>query len=318
LDLSQEEASVERIRDFIKSTIIEASFNTENDISSTLVFLKALAETHVLKQERNIKGNLADDKTNNKKTDDDGLILSVGVEDEFWNTVISPNLADIYGFFRSVLLGYCKKKLSESLITTCSSNNSYSSESDSSSTTNTISRGGFAHHQLLGLLQKGLRTFLVFVKRSVLNSSSGGVNNGNNVKNLEAAESVGFELCEFLSDSIDVGLDIRCNIGLALVYIAALKLGGSDKRFAMFCEEIFDPGEKFGSEDKLLKRILSLCGKDVNRISFAVGVLNCLTPREGHEEYSKLMFKVGRNILEIDHGYVIYNKVGKREELPDE
>jgi len=279
---------VAKVQDFIK-TMISAKPGDEcreRDVTNCLVFLKAVAET-----QPNLK------KSPSQEKNEFGESKVAGFKDTFWTDVTYPMLPEIYTFFSTVCLQYCHRKLGDAIMTSSGDDHEV------------IARGGFAHHHLLGVLQKGLRTLLVFLKKDI--SSKDCRSAEIRSESLIAVEDLGNKLCEFLDESMDVSLDIRCNMGLALVYISVLKLNGRWDEFERLCERIFrhredsTPNCITNFPDPFFDEICRLAAqKDLNRISIAVGVLNCLNSQETLN-FTGLMFMIGQNILDIDHGYVI-------------
>jgi hypothetical protein len=216
--------------------------------------------------------------------------------DHYWEHIIFPNLSDIYGYLVSTVLHFCEiKRKGLSFKVTEGSGD-------------TPSSAGFAHHQILGLLQRCLRTILVFLKRGLIaNKISGSLEDSeSNLQLNKNLNELGRILCGFMNDPVEIGLDIRGNVGLAISYLILYKLKGRKSDSVKFFEEIFKsenhPMKLNGSENEILEIVAHTASKDFNRIGLAIGILCSMDFGDTDVDLTDLMFFISKNILDMDHG----------------
>ncbi|CAL8123751.1 unnamed protein product [Orchesella dallaii] len=248
---------------------------TDGDISSILSYLKLLSEIIPPVQSKETKNE--------------------ALEDTFWNEIIEPVCKDILDFINSFVLQRCLNCLSSSISASAPAQNGVVEVSSYGT--------GFAFHQQLGLLQKGLRILLIYLKRATSNLTE------NTEKKLDKSMlEIVRVLCVLMNPKtkedgldFDVGLDIRCNIGIAISYSISYAYYPNKSHIESFFNSIFT--QQKSNEDELLsdieRGILEITDTDVNRLSLAFGILNTWLEQEPNKD---IFLNIGKNVLDIEHG----------------
>lgn len=218
--------------------------------------------------------------------------------DTFWNEILEPIIVEIFKFMNNQVFKKCFVTLSAE-----------PSQLNSSQAPKASSHGtGYAFHQQLGVLLKAVRTLLVFLKRAIVNFGQQG-----NVQLKQSIEET-LQVLASLMDPLkiannktdfDIGLDIRCNIGVAICYsvhyLCALNQEYLQHFFrAIFCSPIetdvlsksFSP-----NSEKLIMELTS--STDINKLAVAFGILNTWLDQEHDPD---LYFSIATSVLNIEHG----------------
>lgn len=271
----------------IASQLLETS-NIQDKITNALIVLKVLAETPHPKAELELEVDDSNDKQQ--------LINTMKPRDLFWDMIITPNLHDTYHYLAQVIQ-YCYKNLQKFSCTLLIENRDHYQSTSST---------GFARHQLLGLLQKAVKTLLVFMKRDLINvSSSDGA-----FEREDSVNYLGESLCEFVNSDADMGIDIRCSIGLAITGLVLYRFKGWNQNVVTYFEKLFDGSDYLPSLEKeekkdvvdLLENVRRITSKDVNKISVATGILCYVEVEDVSINVAELIYLIAKHIMDLDHG----------------
>lgn len=261
-----------------ESTITSASLS-DNSVSILLSYLKLLSET------------CPPAKPTLQNAENDAQL-----EDYYWSGIIRPIFADILKFL-NVVFQRCFGKLNSP----SSSGGVYISHHGT----------GFAFHQQLGILQKGVRTFLVYMKRLLTNLNS---NVEQNSDITQSILNIFREFCALMipaatpfydiKTDFDIGLDIRCNIGVGFCYLLCFLRYPDAARIQSFFNLPFTNYSDvdvnvLNSLMDLEKEVLNVVKSDVNKIALAFGILNTWL-EDKHDP--TLYYIIGSNVLSIQHG----------------
>ncbi|ODN04552.1 Thyroid adenoma-associated protein [Orchesella cincta] len=264
-----------KIHAILKSPLLQIQSDQgrllEGDISNVLTYLKLVSEISPPAQP-----------------------IGVGtLEDTFWNEIIEPVCTDILDFLNVTVFKRCL-----SFLSTAKTIQNQNGEADVS----TLGTG-FAFHQQLGILQKGVRVLLVYLKRATMN-----LNEDTEKKLTRSLNEILKVMCRLMNPNgkgdscdFDIGLDIRCNIGIATCHSIMYIQFPDISRIQSFFKCMFSavPTSKSELLSDVENDVLDTVTLDVNRLALAFGMLNTWLE---HEPDKELFFDIGRNVLEIEHG----------------
>lgn len=267
-------SDIARVHGILRKPLeLDASLQNGNDVGSVLSYLKLLSEL-----------SLPSPHGSGEESN--------GVSDDiFWKHVLEPVVVDIFS--------YMNVHVFEKSFTTFLSSSSGSEGGEIDSETPSSQGTGFAFHHQLGILLKGIRILLVYLKRAILSLRKGHPGTDSLKKSVKESLTILSSLMNPLASTnnrldFDIGLDIRCNIGIAICYSMYYLSYPNDEQIRSFFNTIFH--EKPEHE---LWSILQLGSSDTNRIALAFGVLNTWLD----QQYDKdLYYGIAENVLNTEHG----------------
>lgn len=266
------------IQEILKLSLKRSDSN-DNDTSGVLSFLKLLVEACPVQNQAE--------------------------EDIFWKVIIEPICTDILQF----LLDNNFKKCLAVLSRTSTGSGSGCGDVTTTETPSHHHGTGFAVHQQIGILLKGIRILLIYLKRATSNLATGTGKIMERESLSRVIEDILQVLCSLMNPlksgtagvDFDIGLDIRCNIGVGICYSLFYLRNQDTTHIHEFFRLLFvAPTEESPIPlTKVEKEILSLAESDVNRIALAFGVLNTWLE---HRHDADLYYGIAKNVLDIQHG----------------
>lgn len=273
------------------------------ELSSVLLNLRLMAETKA-KVVTTPTGQFEDPYDN---TSPEGMETS----DLVWMAILEPITPGVFEFLNSIAIDHLKAFFTE--------------PNDGKPTVDQAGKGkGFTHHHLMGVLKRLVSAGLAFMKR-IKNTECSGKFSAQINPLIGRLTSV---LCLFLQsavpcdktdplglprkmDVVEMGIDIRCNIGLFISY-SLLLLSDSDKDvFYQAFMKFFTFGKtnttvSYSDKFQLVEQdILSISSAEVNRIGLVFGFLGAvdIITLEKCAILEELVFKMTSDLVEINYGY---------------